>query len=180
MAVPAAALVATAMPTLERYASHYERYNGPIGLRGANQTTHTAEVRFPDGAALAVVKAFPVGEKGWLNEAVAWTVGRALGIPVPPKAMLLAVAPSELAAATDPELAIAHRHWAASGPIVMWCASRLDVKPPQNVWRMNWEAAVIKGASGQRLAAFDGWFGNCDRIAENAPYWVSTRRWTNT
>jgi hypothetical protein len=81
------------VPVLERYASHYERYNGPIGRTGQNKTTHTAEVKFPGGTGLAVAKAFSVFDKGWLNEAIAWALGRALNVSVPPRAMLLAAAP---------------------------------------------------------------------------------------
>lgn len=38
---------------------------------------------------------------------------------------------------------------------------------------MSWEVAALRGEHGRRLAAFDGWVGNCDRIADNAPFWVS-------
>ena len=81
---------------MERYSTHYVRYNGPIGQMGANQTTHTAEVLFPDGPGLAVVKAFPLKDKGWINEALAWTLGTELEVGVPPTAMLLAAGPDDL------------------------------------------------------------------------------------
>lgn len=170
--VPAlAAAKASTVPAVERFSTHYERYNGPVGALGANVTTHTAAVRFAEGSGLAVVKAFSVFDKGWLNEAIAWVLGSALGVNVPPRAMLLAAAPSDLAGATEPELVLANKNLAMHGPVVLWCASRLDVKPPQSVWSANWATQILRGESGQRLAAFDGWIGNCDRHRDNSPYW---------
>ncbi|MEK8028018.1 hypothetical protein [Pseudaquabacterium rugosum] len=164
------------LPIIERYTSHYARYNGSIGRKGENQTTHTAEIRFPGHTQLAVVKAFPLKNKGWVNEALAWTLGMELDIGVPPAAILLAASPSDLANATEPELVFARNQWGADGPIVFWCASRLDLKPPNQVWRINWEHAVTSKPAGQRLAAFDAWMGNCDRISDNAPYWSARGR----
>lgn len=158
------------MPTVGRYASHYVRYNGSIDKRGANPTTHTAEVRFPGKPALAVVKAFSLNNHGWANEAIAWALGNCLGVVMPPQGMLLLVAPGELADEKDPELVSAHNQW-GTGAIVLWCASRLDIKNPQNVWSVRWERVVMSKPYGRRLAAFDAWLGNCDRIAQNAPYW---------
>jgi hypothetical protein len=91
---------------------------------------------------------------------------------MPPQAMLLLVAPGELATENDPELVSAHRLWGI-GTIVLWCASRLDIKNPQSVWSARWESVVMSKPYGRRLAAFDAWLGNCDRIAQNAPYWSS-------
>lgn len=164
------------LPTVERYSSHYIRYNGPVGRTGANQTTHTAEVRFPGAPGLAVVKAFPFNDKGWINEAVAWTLGMELDVGVPPAAMLLAASPADLSDATEPELVLARSQWGVAGPIVLWCASRLDIKPPQHVWPVAWERVVMSKPFGRRLAAFDAWIGNCDRIAQNAPYWMTRGR----
>jgi hypothetical protein len=164
------------LPAVERYSSHYIRYNGPIGRKGANQTTHTAEVRFPGAPGLAVVKAFPFRDKGWVNEALAWTLGMELDVGVPPTAILLAASPSDLAGATEPELVRARSQWGSAGPIILWCASRLDIKPPQHVWPVAWERAVMSKPFGRRLAAFDAWLGNCDRIAQNAPYWTTRGR----
>ena len=42
-------------------------------------------------------------------------------------------------------MALAFRQWGSVGPIVLWCASRLELRPPQHVWRMNWELAVLRG-----------------------------------
>nr|DAF77709.1 MAG TPA: hypothetical protein [Caudoviricetes sp.] len=167
---------ANVLPAVELYSSHYLRYNGPIGRLGANQTTHTAEVNFPEGPALAVVKAFPLKEKGWVNEALAWALGNALNVGVPPKAMLLAASPSDLAGCKDPELSLANSMWGQSGPIMLWCASRLEIKMPQQVWPVGWERIVTSKPFGRRLAAFDAWLGNCDRIAQNAPYWLAKGR----
>lgn len=171
LAVPAVAPKSW-MPTIGRYASHYGRYNGSVTKRGANPTTHTAEVRFPGKPALAVAKAFASTDRGWANEALAWALGHCLGVVMPPQAMLLLVAPGELASEKDPELVAAHSLW-GTGPIVLWCASRLDIKNPQSVLSARWEHVVMSKPYGRRLAAFDAWLGNCDRIAQNAPYWAS-------
>ncbi len=164
------------LPAVERYSSHYIRYNGPIGSRGANQTTHTAEVRFPGAPGLAVVKAFPFSDKGWINEALAWALGMELDVGVPPAAMLLAASSDDLAGATEPELVLARNQWGSAGPIILWCASRLEIKSPQHVWPIAWERVVMSKPFGRRLAAFDAWLGNCDRIAQNAPYWTTKGR----
>lgn len=173
-ATPATEVEAVVMPHIDRYATHYERYNGPIG-QGANKTTHTAVVRFGnDGHHLAVVKAFTYVDKGWLNEALAWTMGRIVKLAQPPRAMLLVATLDELAQSKDPEIARAHAEFAPmNAPVVLWCASRLDTKPPQHLSALHWEDVVLRGTAGQRLAAFDGWIGNADRHADNAPYWMS-------
>lgn len=173
---PVGASKVRSLPLVERYSTHYVRYNGPIGQMGANQTTHTAEVLFPEGPGLAVVKAFPLKDKGWINEALAWTLGTELEVGVPPTAMLLAAGPDDLMNAQEPELLLARNQWGSLGPIVLWCASRLDIKQPQLVWPVGWERAVMSKPFGRRLAAFDAWLGNCDRIAQNAPYWMSRGR----
>lgn len=173
---PAATPKVRCLPAVERYSSHYIRYNGPIGRTGTNQTTHTAEVRFPGAPGLAVVKAFPFSDKGWINEALAWTLGMELDVGVPPAAILLAASPADLANATEPELMLARSQWSLAGPIVLWCASRLEIKPPQHVWPVAWERVVMSKPFGRRLAAFDAWLGNCDRIAQNAPYWMTRGR----
>lgn len=141
LAAPAVALK-SCMPTVERYSSHYGRYNGSIDKRGANSTTHTAEVRFPGKPGLAVVKAFALNDHGWANEAIAWALGQCLGVVMPPQAMMLLVAPGELASEKDLELVSAHNLW-GTGSIVLWCASRLDVKNPQGVWSVRWERVVM-------------------------------------
>ncbi|WP_263561975.1 hypothetical protein [Paucibacter sp. DJ1R-11] len=160
------------IPPVERFASHYARYNGPIGKLGANPTTHTAEVRFLGKPGLGVVKAFALSDFGWVNEAIAWALGNCLGVVMPPQGMLLLVAPGELGSDKEPELMAAHNLW-GTGAIVLWCTSRLDIKCPQNVWPIHWERVVMSKPYGRRLAAFDAWLGNCDRIAQNAPYWSS-------
>ena len=173
-APPAARVAAVVIPHVHRYATHYERYNGPIG-QGVNKTTHTAVARFGnDGHHLAVVKAFTYADKGWLNEAIAWTLGRVVKLAQPPRAMLLIATLDELAQSNDPEIVRAHAEFAPmNAPVVLWCASRLDTKPPQHLSAFHWEDVVLRGSAGQRLAAFDGWIGNADRHADNAPYWVS-------
>lgn len=170
---PPAPTPAPKTPAIEPFASHYGRYNGAIG-QGENKTTHTAEVRFDAAThALAVVKAFPFDSAGWLNEAIAWTLGKEVGLAMPPRAVLLVAKPEDLKDATEPELVRAYKTMAYGKAVIFWCASRLSTKPPQQVWSRSWENVVLKGRAGQELAAFDGWIGNCDRIADNAPYWES-------
>ena len=171
---PTAQSATSFTPSIERFATHYERYNGSIG-QGANKSTHTAEVRFDSAThELAVVKAFSFLDKGWLNEAVAWTLGQAAGVAQPPKAVILVATLEELSGMTEAEMVLARNLDAGRGePIVFWCASRLATKPPQYLSSLSWENVVLRGSAGQRLAAFDGWIGNCDRIASNAPYWAA-------
>jgi hypothetical protein len=158
---------------MEKFVSNYGRYGGPVSSKGDNKTTHIAEVKFSGGDELAIVKAFSFVDKGWLNEAIAWALGSALGVDMPPRAILLIANPSDLESLKDPEIQTALREFGYSGPVVFWCTSKLEIDSPQAIFGYSWEACVLREDAGQKLAAFDGWIGNLDRNANNAPYWVS-------
>src|SRR5256885_11690158 len=63
----------------------YLNFVGAIRHRGANESTHVAEVRYPVQRAgvTSVVKLMRPDGIGLCNEAIAWLFLRAIGLPVP-------------------------------------------------------------------------------------------------
>lgn len=161
------------LPLIAAFSSNYGRYNSSIG-QGANKTTHTAEVKFDNQHELAVVKAFSIKDRGWLNEYISWTLGKLLKISQPPKSLILVASHDDLKDIKDQEIARARNLLADKDDLVVfWCASRISIKPPHHLSKQSWEEVVLRGEVGQKIAAFDGWIGNCDRIASNAPLWIN-------
>lgn len=160
--------------------THYRRYLGSLRDHlkvptGENSSTHVGSVLLdpdhPQQAGRAVVKCFRLGDKGWFNEYTAWLLGHALGVRMPPMAALLVGQRSDITAGHGPELETAARY--ATEPLVLWCTSALEPsKSIQAVIPKNWEQTVLKTDAGQRVAALDGWLGNCDRIGTNLLWWV--------
>lgn len=163
------------------FSQAYRRYIGPLGEElaakvGMNPTTHVANVclnpNAPDIAERAVVKHFFLSDKGWVNEYVCWLLAHALGVKAAPRAALLIGARSDLIQEHGLELNTAMKY--ATVPMVLWCASAIEpTLPLQQVFRTGWEQAILKTENGKRLAALDGWTGNCDRIESNALFWSS-------
>lgn len=159
----------------------YLRYIGSLGdqfqaRHGENGSTHVAAVCMsndkPHDPGRAVVKFYHASDKGWFNEYAAWRLAHALGVRVSPHAALLIGRRSDITPGHGPELNAAV---AGTGtPVVLWCTSALE--PHKNIQAAlgrQWESAVLKTDAGQRIAAMDGWLGNCDRIATNLLWWVS-------
>lgn len=169
------------MPTVHEttFSSGYRRYLGPLGSElnakvGMNPSTHVAQVCLnpdtPNTPERAVVKHFFFSEKGWVNEYACWLFAHALGVNVAPRAALLVGTKSDILPDHGPELNSAMQ--AAGVPMVLWCTSAIaPTQPLQQVYGLSWEQAVLRTPHGRRLAALDGWIGNCDRIEGNALFW---------
>ena len=159
----------------------YRRYSGPLASElpanlGMNGSTHVAlaclDPGNPDKPERAVVKHFHYFDRGWANEYLAWTLAQALGVPTAPRAALLIGNRDDITADHGPELLAATR--LTPGPLVLWCTSAITpTQPLQQVLGRSWEKAALRMESGQLMAALDGWVANCDRIENNALYWVA-------
>jgi hypothetical protein len=159
----------------------YQRYSGPLASElpanlGMNTSTHVAQVCLnpekPDTPERAVVKHFQYFDRGWANEYLAWTLAQVLGVPTAPRAALLIGKREDVTADHGPELLTATR--LADGPLVLWCTSAVTpTRPLQQVLGRSWETAALRVDSGRLMGALDGWVANCDRIENNALYWVA-------
>lgn len=159
----------------------YRRYSGPLASElpatlGMNSSTHVAHVCLnpdkPDLPERAVVKHFHYFDRGWANEYLAWTLAQTLGVVTAPRAALLIGKPEDVTADHGPELNAATR--LTPDPLVLWCTSAITpTQPLQQVLGRSWEAAMLRINAGQLMGALDGWIANCDRIENNALYWVS-------
>lgn len=164
-----------------KIATHYRRYLGSLRNHlkvstGQNTSTHVGTVLMdpaqPHLPCRAVIKCFRMGDKGWFNEYAAWTLGNALGVRMPPMAALLVGSKTDITPEHGPELHDAALY--ATEPLVLWCTSALEPsKSVQSVIQKKWEQTVLKTDAGQRIAALDGWLGNCDRIGTNLLWWAS-------
>lgn len=159
----------------------YQRYIGTLSEElpaklGMNSSTHVAQVCLdpnkPDTSERAVVKYFRYSDKGWANEFIAWSFAQELGVTTAPRAALLIGQPSEVSKDHGPELNAAIK--LSAEPMVLWCTSAVDpTLPLQQVLGHSWEQAALRVDSGKLMGALDGWTANCDRIANNALYWVA-------
>lgn len=159
----------------------YLRYIGSLSdqlntTQGQNSSTHVASVCMdpdkPQEPGRSVVKFFHLSDKGWFNEYATWRVAHALGVRVSPQAALLVGQRADITPGHGPELNAAVAY--VGTPVVLWCTSAMTPhKNIQTALGRQWENAVLKTDAGQKMAAMDGWLGNCDRIANNLLWWVS-------
>lgn len=171
------------MPTIHRasFKQGYRRYSGPLASElsaslGMNRSTHVAQVCLnpedPNTPERAVVKYFQYQDRGWANEYLAWALAQELGVATAPRAALLIGTKDDITPAHGAELAEAIRY--ANGPIVLWCTSAVSpTKPVQQVLGHSWEMAALRVDAGQLMGALDGWIANCDRLDQNALYWIA-------
>ncbi len=171
------------MPTVHEatFRDNYRRYIGPLASElpatlGMNTSTHVAEVCLdpdePKKSERAVVKYFRFTDQGWANEYVAWLLACELGVVTPPRASLLIGNHDEITEGHGEELKTVARF--DSGPMVLWCTSAVEpTRPVQQVFAKPWERVALGVESGRRMAAFDGWTGNCDRLHQNTLYWTT-------
>ena len=159
----------------------YLRYSGSLAQElkttgGMNASAHVASVRMdtakPLTAGRSVVKMFRLSDRGWFNEYAAWTLAQHLEVQTSAYSAILVGHASDISDKHGPELIEAVKY--VDEEIVLWCTSA--VEPSKNVQAAlgrYWQKIVLATQPGQRLAAMDGWIGNCDRIDRNALWWSS-------
>lgn len=151
---------------------------GPLELRGANPSTHLANVRYPGQPRpqLSVVKLVPPREA--CNEGLAHTFLQAAGVPAPRTAALLLL-PAPLAVQAV-GLAAA-QHYVHGNLALAWAAELLPHRSLRALFKGRsaddeW-LRLLTTAAGAQLAAFDEAFGNIDRNTGNVLFAARNECW---
>lgn len=152
----------------------YVTYVGAMQHRGANATTHLAEIRYPAQTApvISVVKLLHPSGLGACNEAMAWAFLRAAGVPAPRHAAILTL--SEAKAVKILGRKAIHASLAHQGHVLAWAAKKMDFHSIKAVFAgtkgdSRWLAA-LRTVEGAAIAAFDEAFLNIDRNTGNVLY----------
>lgn len=146
---------------------HYLDFLEPIDDNQQNRTAHAARLHTGQpGEQIFICKmlvpdAFELG-----NEAIAHYLAKWASVASPPEAAIVYM-PKSIATQRIP-LRIATEYANADGDVVMWCTKRLPHHSLRSTFRASSERTsatmrVLKGESGQRLAAFDHLTGHADR-----------------
>lgn len=149
----------------------YLNFVGAIRHRGANESTHVAEVRYPVQRAgvTSVVKLMRPDGIGLCNEAIAWLFLRAIGLPVPQHAGILIMTEKKAKAvlgrsAVPTELV-------SGGYVLAWASQQLAFSSIRALFSgcegdAKW-LDVLRTDTGAAIAAFDELFHNIDRNLGN-------------
>lgn len=151
--------------------SAYVSYLGPLSHRGANASTHIAEVRYPVQSApvISVVKLMQPDGLRACNEAISWLFLRAAGISAPKHAAILVLS-------QDKAVQVLGRksvptEWVSNGHVLAWASQKLEFASIQAVFAGSEADAkwleVLRSAKGAAIAAFDEMFLNTDRNTGN-------------
>ncbi len=146
--------------------SAYMGYAGEIRLKGANTSSHLAEIRYPfqQKPLISVVKLLPADGLLAANEAVAWLFLRAAGVPCAPNAALLTMSQSRASQVVDSAVV---KRYANQGHVLAWASQAIDFRAINAMFAgtaadAEWLRA-IKTAQGSAIAAFDEALLNTDR-----------------
>lgn len=149
----------------------YVSYIGPLSHRGANASTHIAEVRYPVQSApvMSVVKLMQPDGLRACNEAISWLFLRAAGISAPKHAAILVLSHAKVIQVLGRNSAPAE--WVSSGHVLAWASQKLDFVSIQAMFAgsqadTKW-LEVLRTAKGAAIAAFDEMFFNIDRNTGN-------------
>lgn len=152
----------------------YITYIGPLSIRGANPTTHLAEVRYPVQSApiISVVKAMPPTGLLACNEAIAWLLLRATGLPSPRNAGVMTLTESKAVKVMGRKAIPAAL--VREGHVLLWTAQKLDFSSIKALFAgtkgdARW-VALLKTVQGAAIAAFDEALLNLDRNTGNVLY----------
>lgn len=152
----------------------YFGYLAPISHRGANESTHIADIRYPVQRApvKSVVKLLPPGGLQACNEAISWLVLRAIGIPSPKMAALLLISEKKAKAVLGSR--IVNSEFVHDGYVMAWASQLQESRSIRALFAGSaadekW-LAVLKTEAGAKLAAFDEWLHNRDRNTGNVLY----------
>lgn len=151
--------------------SAYVSHVGPLSHRGANASTHIAEVRYPVQSApvISVVKLMQPDGLRACNEAISWLFLRAAGISAPKHAAILVLSHAKavqvLGRKGVPD------EWVHNGHVLAWASQKLEFGSIQAVFAgteadTKW-LEVLRSAKGAAIAAFDEMFFNIDRNTGN-------------
>lgn len=152
----------------------YLGYLAPIDHRGANASTHIADIRYPVQRApvKSVVKLLPPGGLQACNEAISWLVLRAIGVPSPKMAALLLLSEKKAKAVLSSR--VVSKEFVHDGYVMAWAAQWQDSRSIRALFAGSqaddkW-LSVLKTEVGAQLAAFDEWLHNRDRNTGNVLY----------
>ena len=151
--------------------SAYVSHIGPLLHRGANPSTHLAEVRYPVQSApvISVVKLMHPDGLSACNEAISWLFLRAAGINAPKHAAILVL--SQAKAVQVLGRGCVPADWVSCGHVLAWASQKLDFGSIQAVFAgteadAKW-LGVLRSSKGAAIAAFDEMFFNIDRNTGN-------------
>ncbi len=152
----------------------YVTYVGALAHRGANPTTHLAEVRYPVQTApvVSVVKLLDPNGLCACNEAMAWLFLRAAGVPAPRHAAILTLSEAKAIKALGKKTI--HPELVHQGFVLAWASKKLDFSSIKALFAGTagadrWLTALCT-AEGLAIAAFDEVFLNIDRNPGNVLY----------
>lgn len=152
----------------------YLGYLASIDHRGANASTHIADIRYPVQRApvRSVVKLLPPSGLQACNEAISWLVLRAIGVPSPRMAALLVLSEKKAKAVLGAR--IVSNEFVQDGHVMAWAAQWQDSRSIRALFAGSvaddkW-LSVLKTEVGSQLAAFDEWLHNRDRNTGNVLY----------
>lgn len=149
----------------------YVSHLGPLSHRGANASTHIAEVRYPVQSApvISVVKLMQPDGLRACNEAISWLFLRAAGISAPRHAAILVLSHAKAIQVLGRNGVPAE--WVSNGHVLAWASQKLDFGSIQALFAgseadLKW-LEVLRSAKGAAIAAFDEMFFNIDRNTGN-------------
>lgn len=151
--------------------NNYLSYIGALAHRGANPSTHLAEVRYPvqRTGVLSVVKLMPPDGVGVCNEAVAWLLLRAIGLPSPKQAGIFVMSESKLKAVLGRRAV--PDEWVSQGHVLAWASQKLDFPSIRALFTGTAADAkwleLLRTTTGAGIAAFDELLHNHDRNTGN-------------
>lgn len=162
----------SAFPLLDD--SAYVTYVGGLQHRGANSTTHLAEIRYPEQKApiISVVKLLHPSGLGACNEAMAWLFLRAAGVLAPRHAAIVQLSAAKAFKVLGKKSI--HPSLVHQDRVLAWAAKKLDFHSIKAVFAgskgdSRWLAA-LQTVEGAAIAAFDEAFLNIDRNTGNVLY----------
>lgn len=154
--------------------THYLGYLGPMSHRGANPTTHIADIRYPvqHAGVKSVVKLLPTSGLQACNEAIAWLMLRALGVHAPRTAAIMVMSEKKAKAVLGARLVT--QEFVSGGHVIAWASQLHEWRSIRALFAGTaaddkW-LQVLRTDAGTAVAAFDEMLHNRDRNTGNILY----------
>lgn len=154
--------------------SHYLSFLSPLEYRGANPSTHIADVRYPvqHAGVKSVVKLLPCDGLKACNEAISWMLLCALGLPTPKNAAILLLSEKKAKAAMG--RGVVTSEFVNNGYVLAWAAQMQEARSIRALFvgsaaERQW-LEVLRTDTGSKVAAFDEVMHNRDRNTGNVLY----------